>query len=210
MSTTILVIAKAPVPGRVKTRLCPPCRPSHAAAIAAAALHDTLATVERIAPGRCVLVLDGSPPAGIPSVFTIRPQVRGGLDDRLAAAFGDETGPTILVGMDTPQLRSSDLTAGIAALDDHDAVIGPARDGGFWLVGMREPDPAVFPGVPMSTSATGAAQLARLRGRFPRVARLHELDDVDHWDDAVRVAHLVPDGRFAAAVHSVQQSLANR
>lgn len=134
---TLVVLAKAPVAGRVKTRMCPPCSPSQAAALAAAALADTLDAVSRVPARRHVLALDGSPdlpphscapanaghdepeatpalrgpvaPLGwvLPPVFETIAQRGGGLDERLAAAFDDVGGPVLLVGMDTPQVTSS-------------------------------------------------------------------------------------------------------
>ena len=75
-------------------------------------------------------------------------------------------------------------------------MFGPAEDGGFWLLGLREPDPALLLGVPMSRADTGARQLARLRGL--RVATVRTLRDVDTADDVVRVAAQAPGTRFAA------------
>ena len=175
-ATTLLVIAKQPVPGRVKTRLVPPCTHEQAAALAEAALADTLRTVLMAPAGRRVLVLDGEPGPWLPPGFDIVPQCGGPLDERLAAAFAAVRGPALLIGMDTPQ-----VTPGLLAVDWRaaDAVFGPAADGGFWALGLREPDPALLRGVPMSTSATGAIQRARLVAAGLRVAELPQLRDVD-------------------------------
>jgi uncharacterized protein len=155
--TTLLVIAKQPVPGRVKTRLVPPCTHEQAAALAEAALADTLRTVLRAPARRRVLVLDGEPGPWLPPGFDIVPQCGGPLDERLAAAFAGASGPALLIGMDTPQ-----VTPGLLTVDwqGADAVFGPAADGGFWALGLRVPDPALLRGVPMSTPGTGAIQRA--------------------------------------------------
>jgi uncharacterized protein len=156
MSAHLLVIAKTPVPGRVKTRLCPPCTPDQAARIAAAALADTLDAVSATPADRRTLVVEGShaAPAGWDRVA----QRGDGLGERLANAFSVASGPCLLVGMDTPQLTPS-LLGSVSAplLDGADAVLAPACDGGWWALALRDPAHArVLTDVPMSTSDTGA------------------------------------------------------
>ena len=212
MSAALLVIAKAPVPGRVKTRLTPPCSPEQAAGLAAAALADTLAAVEAAGgPGRRrVLVLDGEPGPWVPAGFEIVPQRAGGLDARLAGAFADAGAPALLVGMDTPQVEIGAIEAGLAALDDPhgaDAVIGDADDGGYWVIGLRTADPRVFEGVPMSEPTTGAAQRARLAELGLTVAELPPLLDVDTMDDAREVAAAAPRTRFASTLAEIEATM---
>jgi glycosyltransferase A (GT-A) superfamily protein (DUF2064 family) len=193
--TTLLVIAKQPVPGRVKTRLVPPCTDEQAAALAEAALADTLHAVLAVPAARRVLVLEGEPGAWLPPGFDILPQCGGPLDERLAGAFSAVRGPALLIGMDTPQVTPALLT-----VDWHgaDAVFGPAEDGGFWALGLRRPDPALLRGVPMSRPHTGAIQRARLAAGGLRVTDLPQLRDVDTAADAVAVALQAPHSRFAA------------
>jgi len=198
--TTLLVIAKEPVPGRVKTRLVPPCTPPQAAALAEAALADTLQAVLAAPARRRVLVLDGEPGPWLPPGFEITPQCGGSLDERLAGAFAAAAGPALLIGMDTPQ-----LTPDLLAVDWEvaDAWFGPAVDGGFWALGLRTPDAALVRGVPMSTADTGAVQLARLHAARLRVAELPPLRDVDTPADAVAVACQAPLSRFAACAREL-------
>ncbi|GIG07412.1 TIGR04282 family arsenosugar biosynthesis glycosyltransferase [Catellatospora coxensis] len=202
MNAQLVVIAKAPVPGRVKTRLCPPCTPRQAAAIAAAALADTLATVSAAPARRRTLVVDGDHPA--PPGWTSVGQRGDGLGERLAHAFADTAlpgVPTVLVGMDTPQLTASLLASAVDALDAADAALGPAEDGGWWILALRDPaHAAALTAVPMSTADTGALTLAALHGLGLRTARLAALRDVDTAADARTVAAEHPHGRFAAAV----------
>ena len=198
--TTLLVIAKQPLPGRVKTRLTPPFTPGQAAALAEASLADTLAVAARVPAARRVLVLDGEPGDWLPPGFAVVPQVAGGLDARLAAAFAGCSGPALLIGMDTPQLTPG-LLAPALCWDRHDAWFGPAADGGFWALGLAVPDPALLRGVPMSRPDTGRVQYERLTAAGLRVGRLPVLRDVDTADDARRVAASAPGGRFAA-VHA--------
>lgn len=194
-ATTLLVMAKAPVAGRVKTRLTPWCSPDEAAALAEAALLDTLDAVLATPAGRRVLVLDGAAGPWLPPGLEIWPQTGGGLAERIAAAFARCTGPALLVGMDTPQLTPHHLGVDWS---DHDAWFGPAEDGGFWALGLRSPDPALLDGVPMSTGSTGRVQLDRLRDAGLRVGMLPLLRDVDTPECATAVAAAAPGTRFAA------------
>jgi glycosyltransferase A (GT-A) superfamily protein (DUF2064 family) len=194
--STIIVIAKAPVPGRVKTRLTPPCTPSQAAWLAEAALADTLDAVAAAGARRTVLALDGAPGEWLPAGFDVVAQRGDGLADRLAAAFEDAGGPALLVGMDTPQLTPQLLRAALA----RPCALGLAADGGWWGLTLPAPDPQVFAGVPMSADDTGARQLARLRAVGYAPTALPVLRDVDTIADARAVAALAPHTRFAAAV----------
>ena len=207
----LLVIAKAPVAGRVKTRLTPPCTPEQAAGLAAAALADTLAAVAAAggAGRRRVLALDGEPGPWIPPQFEVIPQRGEGFAMRLAAAFADVGQPALLVGMDTPQLSADLLEAGLAALEgaDVDAVFGPALDGGYWAIGLRAADERVFAGVPMSVDETGAAQRASLEALGLCVADLPPLSDVDTIEDARAVAAAAPGTAFATAMTEIDAAL---
>ncbi|MDX3532938.1 DUF2064 domain-containing protein [Streptomyces sp. MB09-01] len=198
--TTLLVIAKEPVPGRVKTRLTPAFTPAQASLLAEAALADTLEAVAAAPAERRVLVLDGRPGPWLPPGIEVVPQCSGGLDERLAAAFACCPGPALLIGMDTPQVTPALLApaTGPDAWQEHDAWFGPALDGGFWALGLAAPDPALLRGVPMSVSETGAVQYGRLLAAGLRVGRLPRLRDVDTAEDAQLVAGEAAGTRFAA------------
>ncbi|MFF7361626.1 DUF2064 domain-containing protein [Streptomyces sp. NPDC008125] len=193
--TTLLVIAKEPRPGRVKTRLTPPFTPEEAAGLAEAALADTLLAVAATSASRRILVLDGAPGPWLPPGFDVVPQCGGGLDERLARAFAHCDGPALLIGMDTPQVTPHLLDVDFTGCD---AYFGPAEDGGFWALGLSRPDPDLLRGVPMSTSRTGAVQRQRLVAAGLRVRDLPALRDVDIAADAHAVAALAPQSRFAA------------
>jgi rSAM/selenodomain-associated transferase 1 len=200
VSAALVVMAKAPVPGHVKTRLCPPLDHGQAAALAESALADTLHAVSWTPARRRVLVLDGAPGAWLPPGFEVLEQRGAGLAQRLANAAVQVGEALLFVGMDTPQLTRALLCDALERLaqPDVDAVLGPTPDGGYWAIGLRDPDPAVFEAVTMSSAGTGASQRARLDELGLRTAELDELRDVDTYDDAVAVATLAPWSRFAA------------
>jgi glycosyltransferase A (GT-A) superfamily protein (DUF2064 family) len=202
----VIVVAKAPVAGRVKTRLCPPCTPVEAAALAEAALVDTLAAARASDTQGVVLALDGAPGPWLPRGVSVIAQRGRSLADRLANAWVDVGGPAIQIGMDTPQVTASQLDAAGAALLEPgvDAVLGLAADGGWWAIGLRAPDPGVFCGVPMSRSDTGARQVRRLAGLGHRVSPLPVLRDVDTFSDALAVADAAPSTTFAAALERMR------
>jgi uncharacterized protein len=202
MRTQVLVLAKQPVPGRVKTRLCPPCTPRQAAALAYAAIEDTLDAVDATAVASRTLVADGTmrPRPG----WTVVSQCDGALDVRLvhayAATAADGTA-TLLIGMDTPQATPDLLGEATQAVADADAALGLAEDGGWWALTLREPaHAALLRGIPTSRPDTGERTLAKLRAHGLRVVELPVLRDVDTAADAVEVARQKPGGRFAATV----------
>ncbi|MFB2581575.1 DUF2064 domain-containing protein [Herbiconiux sp. P15] len=203
---TIVVIAKECVAGRVKTRLHPPLSLEQAAEVAAASLADTLTLVSSLPATRRVIAFAGSllPPEA--KGFEIVQQVEGDLDVRLGAVFDEIDGPMLLIGMDTPQLTRAHVDAVLEAWGPDgsatapDAFFGPASDGGWWGLAMREPTGDVLRGVPMSRDDTGALQLASLSAAGLTVGFLPEVNDVDTYHDALEVAALAPTTRFAHTV----------
>ena len=250
--STLIVIAKEPLPGRVKTRLTPAFSPGEAAELAEAALTDTLRTAKATRADHRLLVLDGRPGPWLPAGFSVVPQVAGTLDVRIAAAFEEavrlDRGPALLIGMDTPQVsaelldqafeqmgvgarvevgvgvgvggrrltRRAGASASVGGVVPaqrsavgveekvervSDAVFGPAEDGGFWALGLREPAhvrvPGLLLGVPMSRPDTGRIQLERLTGTGLHVSALPPLRDIDTAEDAYAAAELIPGSAFA-------------
>jgi uncharacterized protein len=210
LAAQVVVIAKEPVAGRVKTRLTPPFTPQQAADLAEAALADTLATVASAPIVRRVLALQGEPGRWLPAGFDVIGQRGAGLDERIAAALSDLhatwPAPVVLIGMDTPQVTPELLAQAAEPLVSGaaDATFGPAQDGGFWLLGLCEIDPALVLGVPMSRADTGARQLARLAGAGLRVQMLPVLTDVDTAAEAELIAAEVPGSRFAARLAAIR------
>jgi hypothetical protein len=207
--TQLVVIAKAPVPGAVKTRLCPPYTLEQAAELAAAGIADLVAAVSAAPAARRVLLVDGQHPS--PPGWEVLAQRGDGLAARLAHAYQDLARPghaTLIVAGDAPQVSPAMLASAAGQLDGHpvDAVLGPTDDGGFWALGLRDPAHGeLLLGVPMSTSTTGERTLAALCGRRLRVALLPRLRDVDTAGDAAAVAAAYPNTRFAAAVRAIRR-----
>ncbi len=201
--TTLIIIAKECIAGRVKTRLNPPLSLEQAATLASASLADTFRAVSALDASRRILLFDGNLfPLGSESYDVVH-QVSGDLDMRLGAIFDECEGPTVLVGMDTPQLDPAILAPLFTEWpSDTDAYLGFANDGGYWTIGMAEPDGSLIRGVPMSRDDTGVRQLDRLTAAGLRVRILPELIDVDTIDDARRVAALAPHTEFAHTLAS--------
>lgn len=215
---TFLIMAKAPVPGLVKTRLTPVYSEHEAAALATAALLDTLDAVRQAVrlghadtPVPVVALagdLDQAPAA--PEVragladFTVVEQDGAGLGSRLAHAHrtaAGEFGASVQIGMDTPQVGPAALAQAAALVvspDGPDAVLAPAIDGGWWLLALRRAgDARVVADVPTSTAETGQLTLAALRRAGLRVDLMPALRDVDEPADVELVAAGAPGTRFA-------------
>jgi uncharacterized protein len=218
----VLVVAKAPVPGQVKTRLCPPATPRQAAAIAAAALLDTLEAV-RATPGVTPVLAYAGRLADAERSGEIRsalagwhqiPQRGATFADRLAQAHADAAAhapgqPVLQIGMDTPQVRPATLAASLGRLRTADAVLGPATDGGWWALGLRDPRHAeALRPVPMSTSRTSQLTRGALTARGLHVVDAPTLSDVDVWDDALAVASAAPGSRFATTMADLSAGVA--
>ena len=203
----VLVVAKAPEPGLVKTRLGADIGMDRAARLAAAALLDTLAAGAATGwPGHVSLAGDLDKAVRAEEIrdaldgWTIHPQEGPDFAARLVDAHRRVRGPVVQVGMDTPQLTGALLAEAAAGLASYDAILGPAEDGGWWVLALRDPmTAAVLTGVAMSTPATYADTRSALEGAGLRVGVTASLRDVDTVEDADVVAELAPGSRFARA-----------
>lgn len=207
-----LVVAKSPVVGNVKTRLGREVGMERAADLAAAALLDTVATcAAAFGASRCHLALDGVLAHGqladellqATADWAVHPQRGSGLAERLVQAHEDAAAfsgaSTVQVGMDTPHLEAGSLLRASSLLvGPDDAVLGPAYDGGWWLLGVGGPHLlAHLDEVPMSTPETGAQTRDALLRAGARLSEIETLRDVDEMADAASVAVAAPATRFA-------------
>jgi hypothetical protein len=187
MKGVVIVFVKAPIAGRVKTRLARDLGPARAAALFRSLTRQTLAEAAK-GGWRTILAID--PPAAMHGFSTVwpprlerRPQARGDLGARMAAAFASAPkGLVVIIGADAPGLRARHLRRAFRALAGNDAVFGPTEDGGYWLVGLsgRRAAPNLFKGVRWSTRHALRDSAASLPKSFRTalVDRLHDIDDL--------------------------------
>lgn len=216
LPVTVLVVAKAPVPGLAKTRLAASVGEAAAADIAAAALLDTLDAVAASPVEHRVVALTGDLDRASSGdeiscrlkEFTVIAQRGADFAQRLANAHADAaTGlPVLQIGMDTPQVSAALLADCGRALLNADAVLGLAEDGGWWVLGVSRPESAdCLRTVPMSQADTGARTVAALRAAGCEVTMVDDLADFDIIDDVDGVLrNCLPDSRFARAVKAVR------
>lgn len=208
-----LVVAKAPVPGQVKTRLGASVGAGVAADLAAASLLDTL-DVCAATFDTCILALSGDLLAAAAcdeitcalSGWRVIPQRGNGFAERLEAAHVDAYAacgsPVVQVGMDTPHVSSAELKRVSTPLEHgaSDAVLGLAEDGGWWALGLAHPRWAAgLSSVPMSSERTGRLTLAHLNGTGARVTLADTLRDVDTAADADALRERTARTRFGRA-----------
>lgn len=220
---TTLVVAKAPVAGLAKTRLCPPLTPAEAADLAAAALLDTLALASdavehdrsRVVVSYTGVFADAARASALADAMAgcrLIEQRGSTFGERLSNAHHDVAvlgAAVVQIGMDTPHADPAVLQEAATSVSTlaRRAAIGSATDGGWWLLALSDPAAAkVLSGVPMSRDDTAALTRQRLIGVGLSLVDVAPLTDVDTWDDAVAVAKAHPDLQFSAAVRSLLTS----
>jgi glycosyltransferase A (GT-A) superfamily protein (DUF2064 family) len=217
----VLVVAKAPVPGQAKTRLAASVGDTAAADIAAAALLDTLDAVAAAPVAARVVALTGELSAASSGAeitagladFIVVPQRGADFAERLANAHIDAAAasgglPVLQIGMDTPQVTDELIGDCARELLAADAVLGLARDGGWWLLGVTEGAMAdCLRTIPMSRSDTGAVTLAALENTGNHVSLVPTLADVDTIGDVDEVRRVcAPGSRFVRATRDVSHA----
>ncbi len=214
LAVTVLVVAKAPWPGAVKTRLAADLGDVGAAEVAAAALLDTLQVTAQVFSSRVLALAGDLADSGVVDTadltreicqWQVIGQAGGDLGQRLASAHaaagqlggtGDGLPARVLqIGMDTPQVTARLLRESAALLSQPgvDAILGLAEDGGWWVCGTSDPvHSAALADVPMSRPDTGDLTLAALRATGARVSLVPGLRDLDTLEDAkaISVEHL--------------------
>ena len=181
----LAIFARAPVRGQVKTRLA-----KSVGADRALEVYERLvaSTLRKLAPGSGRFVsevwLEGVAPASVFEGFRVIPQPSGDLGSRMAAAF--ESGVSALVGTDIPAMTANYVDQALDALTVADLVIGPVVDGGYCLIAMNAPHPALFDGIPWSTGRVVTETLAVAKRLSLAVTMLDELWDVDDEADLRR------------------------
>ncbi len=188
----LVVMAKAPVAGRVKTRLARELGVATATRFARQSMAALLARLSRCLGRRATITIaaDGGMGARFWSRdVALMPQDRGDLGARMQRIVQlMPLGPVVIIGTDVPGISGTHISAAFRLLGRHDAVFGPAGDGGYWLVGMRRRPrlPAPFRGVRWSTPHALADTLANLGGYS--VAQVDTLADVDNAGDFIACA----------------------
>lgn len=196
----VLVMAKAPHPGLVKTRLAPMLGDDRCASLQAALITLAVVVATSVAPAATVVAFDPPDARGelsglVPPGVELVPQRAGHLGERIAAAVTDvyaaHQGPLAVIGADIPLLGARHLRDAFAALaTGDDVVLGPAYDGGYYLAGMNRPVPSLFDITPELWGGPDvlAATVARAEADGLRCHLLEELRDLDTPEDAVALA----------------------
>lgn len=232
-TAALVVFAKAPIPGQVKTRLCPPLTPDEAATIHGSFVLDTVERA-KAAIDRFTLPVDrflACAPSSAHPFFKVL-EARHGM--RLIDQTGDDLGERMaevfdrlfarnyrsvfLVGTDVPSLPLEEYRRAFDLLESHDLVLGPALDGGYYLLGLKHPVPELFVGIPWSTSLVLQTTEDRARSLGLTVARTASWRDVDTIDDltalidanTLDVAKPKPERVFSSRTTGALQLIAER
>lgn len=193
----ICIFAKPPVAGKVKTRLAAALGPGRAADLARAFLDDTIAAVTAL-PWAQAMLATTEPVRSQLEVLLQGDGDLGARIERVLRAALQRAAFAIAIGADAPALPARLLEGARAALEDSDAVIGPADDGGFYLLGLRACPEGLLSDLPWSSSDTFTRTVERLRARGLRVEVLERWFDVDRVEDLDRLRAALRSGEIDA------------
>jgi rSAM/selenodomain-associated transferase 1 len=196
MERHLIVYAKQPSPGHAKTRLGAAIGDQQAAGVYARLLYTYLLQLLQADLADIAVELSAASPSDVPYFaaafpeFTVHSQIEGDLGQRMAAsfegAFAAGADSVVLTGSDIPQLDTRTIRAAFRALESTPVVIGPARDGGYYLIGMRAPGAPLFEGVEWSSERTLAQTEALARSLNLAISYLPEQGDLDTQEDFER------------------------
>jgi len=195
----LLVFARNPIAGRVKTRLIPAMGLGPATAVYRQMLEDTLVTCSHVCAHSRELWIDQPDPHPVAAEManrlgmSVHAQSGDDLGSRMHAAFAEtlrNAHSAVLIGSDCPEYDPPYLDAAFRALEQHDAVLGPAADGGYVLIGLKKADPHLFHRVPWGTNRVLDATRLRLRQLQWSFMELPIKYDVDKPEDLLRFPHL--------------------
>ncbi len=205
---------KTPVPGRVKTRLSPPLPPVDAARLYEAFLLDSIRVCRRIETAHTVLFDSADSDekwSNLPADLPCLPQSGGDLGERMTAAFRELLGSgarkAVLVGSDSPTLPGEYLEAAFRQLDRSDLVLGPATDGGYYLIGLTRDPGDLFTGMSWSVATVLETTEERARRMGWDVSRTSLWYDVDNFDDLQRLRRDIGSGADAPSTRAVLATL---
>jgi len=192
-SAVIIVFAKAPVAGQVKTRLCPPLTPDEAASLHGSLVLDLLERCQSLK--ECDRILAGAPTPEHPFFGAMKTrfkipvwdQVGHDLGARMAHTFQSSLGSpyhsVVIVGTDIPGITVQLISTAFKSLQDHDVVVGPTVDGGYYLIGLRSPVPELFENIPWSTDSVFALTQEKITALGLSLKILPMLRDLDTVED---------------------------
>jgi uncharacterized protein len=208
--SAVLVFAKVPEPGRVKTRLLSRLTGQQAAGVHRACLEDTVRQVAHV-PGcqKCLQVAAGSDKARrlaaaleLDRRWQVTPQRGRDLGARMRHAFASffraDYTPVVIVGTDTPWMGSERILRALDLLDTADVVLGPSRDGGYYLVGARRLVPQMFRSIPWGTSQVFRRTICALEKARVSYRLLPRDFDLDRPEDLARAARLLREKKTGA------------
>ncbi len=221
--TAIVIMAKTPVPGNVKTRLCPPLTPEESASLYAALLEDTVHKVDRIQNVEKFIALDSDPllfdgvmrigALPLPGTYTVIDQGKGDLGERINRILEilfKSFDRVLVVGADSPTMPYEVLELAIDGLSDHDVVIGPSQDGGYYLLGLRGHFERLFDHIEWSTDVVLQQTLGRIRTGNLTVKQLLTWYDIDTTADLLRLANELRENRSDAPATSTALNVINK
>jgi len=198
---SLLVFAKEPVPGSVKTRLIPAIGVNAATNLYEKLLYRTLTQCSKLQKINIIICCeavslgkdvcrDSADYFG----FSLRPQMGEGLGERMHNALREallESQQVVLIGTDCPEYSETYLKKAFSLLNNHDVVLGPAADGGYVLIGMKQPHQELFQEIPWSTDKVLPLTRQRLESLGLRCAELETLNDIDEPSDLLHVQDLL-------------------